>query len=253
MSKIRHHAIHWIRRAASSLGYAINSIPNLDDPDLVAFLMSRNVDLVLDVGANMGQFGIDLRRYGYTGEILSFEPVAEMFTTLSSKVVADGKWSARELALGAQYGWTEINVTENTCFSSLLPQTVAAQMFDDQTRIVRREKVQVRPLDAFFDEFRDRNVFLKIDTQGFEHQVLEGAPRTLSILKGIQLEVPIVQLYENAWGLPEISSYLGNRGFALSQIRPVAYRGDDPVSLLEVDCIFGAVNDQISSTPWHAR
>jgi len=142
---------------------------------------------------------------------------------------------------------------ENTCFSSLLPQTVAAQMFDDQTRIVRREKVQVRPLDAFFDEFRDRNVFLKIDTQGFEHQVLEGAPRTLSILKGIQLEVPIVQLYENSWGLPEISSYLGNRWFALSQIRPVAYRGDDPVSLLEVDCIFGAVNDQISSTPWHAR
>jgi SAM-dependent methyltransferase len=92
---IRNQAIYWVRRAASSLGYAINSVPNLDEPDLVAFLISRNVDLVLDVGANVGQFGTDLRRYGYKGEILSFEPLPAMFVILTDKAMPATTPSAR--------------------------------------------------------------------------------------------------------------------------------------------------------------
>jgi FkbM family methyltransferase len=227
-TRIRRRAVHWLRRAANSIGLDIRRVPKGGEPDLVAFLASRHVDLVLDVGANVGQFGAQLRGYGYTGEILSFEPLEEVFATLAANVAADPKWTARKLALGTEQGRTEVSVSEDTSFSSILPQTKAAQAFDGAARVVRRESVEVKPLDNFFDEFRGRNVFLKIDTQGFERQVLEGASRTLSILKGIQLEVPIVHLYENAWGLSQISDYLGKRGYTLSQVRPVNYRREDP-------------------------
>src|SRR5262249_39212648 len=102
-----------LRRAANSIGLDIRRVPKGREPNLLAVLPSRHVDLVLDVGANVGQFGAQLREYGYTGEILSFEPLEEVFATLAANVAADPKWTARKLALGVERGRTEVNVSED--------------------------------------------------------------------------------------------------------------------------------------------
>jgi hypothetical protein len=89
-----------------------------------------------------------------------------------------------------------------------------------------------------FAPFEGKNVFLKIDTQGFEQRVLEGARRSLEHICGLLLELPIVHLYENTWTFREALAYLENAGFVLSQVQPTNYLTVDPVSIVELDCVF---------------
>src|SRR5687768_14390173 len=99
-------------------------------PRLVTFLQSRNVDVVFDVGGNEGQFGLWLRRQGYRGHIVSFEPIRSAFETLKTHADHDKAWEAYPIALGAAPGKSVINVAEYSVFSSLLPHRSAATTFD---------------------------------------------------------------------------------------------------------------------------
>lgn len=227
-----------VRRAARAIGYDFRKIVEFNAPSLVDFLSSRGIDLVLDVGANVGQFASGIRAKGYTGDIVSFEPIASEFRELKEKARSDRRWDVRNLALGEKSGYATINVSERSVFSSLLPQTSAARNADEFSAVTRSEQVDVARLDEIFDSFRDRNVFLKIDTQGYERPVLEGAARILTYLKGIRLELPIVHLYQRTWHLDEAIGYMRARRFFLSQITPVGFHWEDRASLLEVDCVF---------------
>ena len=227
-----------IRRAARALGYDFRKIVDFNTPSLADFLSSRGIDLVLDVGANVGQFAIGIRAKGYSGDIISFEPIASEFRELKERAKGDRRWDVRNLALGEKSGCATINVSERTVFSSFLPQTSTARYADESAAVTRVEEVDVARLDEIFDPFRQRNVFLKIDTQGYERPVLEGAARILTHLKGIQLELPIVHLYQRTWHLDEAIGYMRERRFFLSQITPVGFHWEDRASLLEVDCVF---------------
>lgn len=207
-------------------------------PGLVDFLNSRQIDMVLDVGANVGQFGMELRHRGYRGRIVSFEPVQTSFTELQGVAARDGNWTAHHHALGAERGSSIIKVTENSVFSSLLAQTAEAQRFEPTARVLREETVQIERLDDLFERFRGRRVFLKIDTQGFERAVLDGATEALKEILGISAELPVMHLYEGVWSLSESLDYFTQRGFVLSQTTPTGYDTNDRVSVVELDCVF---------------
>lgn len=224
----------WVKATLRRFDYDIVR----SEPRLIDFLRSRNIDLVLDVGANAGQFGQSLRNAGFDGEILSFEPVRAVFDKLQQSAQGDEKWQARNLALGAAAGRATINVSEDTVFSSILPQTAVAQEFDPAAVVKRTEEIEVATLDDIFQPFQRRNAFLKIDTQGFERQVLDGGVASLAVIKGVQLELPILHLYANTWSLSEALEYMRQRNFVVSQMRPTNFLKADPVSLVEVDCIF---------------
>jgi Methyltransferase FkbM domain len=98
--------------------------------------------------------------------------------------------------------------------------------------------VEVQRLDDIFSRFKGRRVFLKIDTQGFEREVLEGAQESLKEIVGVQAELPIVHLYRGVWSLPEALAYMSKRGFVLGQVRPTNFDSEERVTLLELDCIF---------------
>jgi FkbM family methyltransferase len=115
------------------------------------FLESRKIDVVLDVGANIGQFGRDLRDEGYRGLIVSFEPVKSAFETLKSVADSDVAREAHNFALGSAPARTSIKVSESTVFSSLLEQTPEAQRFDGSSKVLREEIVEVQRLDDFHD------------------------------------------------------------------------------------------------------
>jgi FkbM family methyltransferase len=207
-------------------------------PHLGKFLESRKIDVVLDVGANIGQFGRDLRDEGYRGLIVSFEPVKSVFETLKSVADSDDAWEAHNFALGSTPARTSIKVSESTDFSSLLEQTPEARRFDRSSKVLREEIVEVQRLDDIFSRFKGRRVFLKIDTQGFEREVLEGAQESLKEIFGVQAELPIVHLYRGVWSLPEALAYMSKRGFVLGQVRPTNFDSEERVTLIELDCIF---------------
>jgi FkbM family methyltransferase len=223
-----------LRKTLRSYGLEV-----LRTPSLYQFLASRDIDIVLDVGANIGQFAMQLRESGYTGLIISFEPVFAVFEQLRENCKDDPLWEARNYALGAETGNLQINVSKYSVFSSILNQTAKAIDFDERAKIASIEKIKVVALDDFFvSEFAEKSIFMKIDTQGFEQHVLRGALQSLRQIKGIQLEIPVVHLYENTWTLEAAVAEMKELGFTIAQVRPVNVLHEDSSSIVELDCIF---------------
>ncbi len=213
------------------------------------YIANRNIDLVFDVGANVGQFATSLRGKGYTGQIESFEPVASVFNTLAEAARSDPRWNVHNLALGTEPGKATINISDSSVFSSLLPTTNAATAFAETAASRRTEEIEVSTLDHFASLMAGANTLLKIDTQGFEKQVLLGAKSTLSSIKGVLMELPIIQLYEGNWQFHEAIAFMAEAGFVPAQIHPVNFHWIDEVSLVEVDCLFRPRDSRLDAHP----
>lgn len=155
------------------------------------------IDLVIDVGANRGQFAGALRRRGYPGRVVSFEPVSEAYWELEARAASDPLWECRPRALGSSSGSALMGVAANLYSSSLLaidPSHVAAA---PDSATVRTEQVKVARLDdemGGLDRMRQR-VFLKLDVQGYERDVLAGAEWTLQSVLALETELSLRQLY----------------------------------------------------------
>jgi FkbM family methyltransferase len=202
-------------------------------------LKNYRIDLVLDVGANSGQYGKELRELGYKGRIVSFEPLQSAVTELRRAAAQDGNWRVRSHACGAQNGENTIQVSANSQSSSFLPmQPKHLQVFPD-SRYVRREVVEVRRLDTIFDEVAapDTKIWLKIDVQGFEAEVVEGAAAVLDRIAAIQAEISLQALYEGEIPYTDFLSLMASKGFVLVALE--SYLSDPQTSeLLQVECIF---------------
>ncbi len=169
------------RSLARSFGYDIRRTDSHFYKRPIDFIRSRNIDLVVDIGANVGQYGESLRKEGYAGWIVSFEPIGAAYEALAARASRDGRWKTLNMALGEHEGTAEINVSESSVFSSILPQLPAAATFASPAAVIRAESVRVARLDDIFAELpQSKAAFLKIDTQGYEQQVLVGASERLS-------------------------------------------------------------------------
>lgn len=236
-------AKHSVRRTLRRFGYDFRRIEHFGEPTLMDFMASREIDLVIDVGANEGQFALELRGAGYVGEIVSFEPIGDVFAKLQANAGRDRQWTARRLALGDKPGRALIDVTELSVFSSMRPQSARLNGWHPGTKIIGREDVEVSTLDSVFGEYEGRRVFLKIDTQGYEQRVLEGASASLGRVLAVQMELTVEHFYEGVWSLTEAAGFMERAGFAIAQVRPVVYL-EDHASLGEIDCVFRRVTHQ---------
>jgi hypothetical protein len=113
----------------------------------------------------------------------------------------------------------------------------AATEFDSGAVVRRTETIIIQTLDEILPKLSG-NVLLKIDTQGYEKQVLEGGRQMLLRVKGILLELPIIRIYKGTWQFHEAAEFMASIGFVPAQIEPVSYHSKDKVSLVEVDCLF---------------
>jgi FkbM family methyltransferase len=180
-----------------------------------------------------------LRADGYSGSIVSFEPASEPFRELLFRAERDKKWEAHRIALGEVSGRANLNVSMSDTFNSLLPQTRNAFAFEQQSAVLRLEEIEIVCLDEVCNLQASDRAFLKIDTQGFEKNVLSGGLNTLEAVQGILLEIPIVRMYENVWSFEEAVEFMKSVGFVPSQIDPVNFLWrQDPVSVSEFDCLF---------------
>jgi FkbM family methyltransferase len=164
---------------------------------IVHFLDRFGIDVVLDVGANTGQYGRELRRLGYRGRIVSFEPLRAAFEELERNAMGDPAWSTVRLAMGSADTEATLHVSGKSASSSLLDMLPRHTEVAPETAYVAEERVDVRCLDHVIDTYCSRSdrVLLKIDTQGFESEVLAGARESLNWIAGVQMELSMVPLY----------------------------------------------------------
>lgn len=193
---------------------------------LVSSLREFGIDLVLDVGANKGQFASEIRQCGYTGRIVSFEPLSQAHSELLQASAGDPMWEAYpRCALGDHDGEVEINIAGNSESSSILPMLEAHRSAAPESAYQGKETVPIKTLDAVAGQYlKDaRAAFLKIDTQGFEWQVLDGARKALPHIKGILVELSLVPLYEGQHLWSDVIERLETEGFTLWAFKPVFY------------------------------
>ncbi len=203
----------------------------------VRLLNHHGVDHVFDVGANSGGYARELREFGYRGDIVSFEPLAEPYRRLREIADVDPRWTAVNVALGAASTTAQMNVAANSASSSFLPMKDAHRRAAPWASYVGREDVSVTRLDDVFDVYCKGSVpFLKMDVQGYEEQVLQGATLSLHLVRGVQLEMSLVPLYERGWVFAE-AIFLEEAGFTLASLEPGFY-DHETGQLLQVDGIF---------------
>lgn len=190
----------------------------------VASLLDHfGIDRVLDVGANSGQYAGYLRDAGWRGDIVSFEPIASVHAALVRNAARDPGWQAAPaMALGAEDGEAEITVSKESDMSSLLPMRPEILEVSPSTAAAGRERVTVRRLDSIFDDYvpKGARVFLKIDTQGSEAAVLDGAAESLGRITGLQIELSLIPLYEGEAAWRDIVDRLEAAGFELRFVLP---------------------------------
>jgi FkbM family methyltransferase len=231
-----------LRRLVRRLGYDLTPRTKARVPEaqLVAVLERFAISCVLDVGANVGQYAQRLREWGYRGRIVSFEPLADAHAALLRRAAADPLWQvAPRMALGAADGEVEIEVSAESDMSSILPQSALLREISPSSRVLRRERVPLRRLDTVADDHLrpDDRVLLKLDTQGFEAQVLAGAARLIPRLAGIQLEMSLVPCYEGERSFRELLDDLAAAGFAPYLFLP-GYFERKLARQLQVDGVF---------------
>jgi FkbM family methyltransferase len=198
---------------------------------LKRLLESLAINCVLDVGANHGQYAQELRRIGFSGKIISFEPVRSEFALLDKSFKDDTRWSGYQVALGSADGSATIKVPRLTVLSSLL-----APIRDDPE--ARLEPVEIRRLDGLFrtvtEAVPNPRVLLKMDTQGYDLEVFNGAAGCLDSICALQSEISIQPLYR---GMPHYLDALRvyeQAGFELHDLTVVARAGNG--CLQELNC-----------------
>jgi FkbM family methyltransferase len=232
-----------IQKAARVVGLHVGRYPPVDSLayHLRTVLRELGIDCVLDVGAHQGEFAGFLRDQDYTGEILSFEPVASSFATLSRNRALDKRWRGYNIALGAEDGELEMNIYAGSVFNSFLrPAEHGTTRFRDDTQVVRVDRVPVRRLESIVDEIiaarPDARIFLKMDTQGYDLQVVRGGGGRLPEILALQTELAARATYEGMPTLPEALAELDRLGFEVTGLFPVA-RELDHLRVIEFDCV----------------
>jgi FkbM family methyltransferase len=210
-------------------------------------LNKLSIDCVFDVGANHGGFGDQLRDIGYKGWIVSFEPVRAAFEDLSKHAAARPPWRVFQYALGSKAGQAEINVCECDLLNSFLTPTGPSQTLPTN-QIVGRETVEIRRLDDLFDEcmagIPAQRLYLKIDTQGFDLEVLRGADGVLANFQGAQTEVSFVPIYHQMPKYFESLREFESRGFSVVDFMPVLRANKGPL-MMEMDCIMARNSEPV--------
>ena len=206
---------------------------------VAAMLDLYRVNCVFDVGANAGQYAGRLRRLGYTGRIVSFEPTADAFERLCTAAADDPEWHVHHLGLGREDTVSAIHTGWNTMNSLLPPSDYGRGRYQRFTR-TRTEEIRIRRLDQVMDEALDGidepRPFLKMDTQGYDLEVFAGAGERTGDFVGLQSEVAVLRLYEGSPRMSEAVAAYEDSGFETTGLYPVT-REAATGRVVEFDCV----------------
>jgi FkbM family methyltransferase len=230
----------FVRGVAKRYSYEILGLPRAYAPErtLAGLLRQEQINLVLDVGANTGQFVEELLTSGYAGRIVSFEPLSSAHAQLIGKAKRHPGWTiADRTAVGAETGSVEIHVSGNSVSSSILNMLPSHSQAAPESAYKGTETVSVNRLDNLCTLLPSDRALLKIDVQGYERQVLEGASQILGSCRAVICEMSLVPLYEGQVLALELWNVLVAQGFDAWALESVL-RDHESGRMLQVDGLF---------------
>lgn len=206
--------------------------------DLMYLIERHAIELVLDVGANSGQFGAMLRKEGYKGEIHSFEPVSETFELLRATCSGDHSWFVHQVAMGDVCGKTSIHVTKGSTLSSFLkPNDYGKESFKG-IKVISEEMVEISTIENFLTtqvtDYDKRRILLKMDTQGYDLKVFRGALPVMESIVCVLSEISVTPIYANMPHYLDVLKEYEEYGFVVIDFYPVSRK--ENLSLIELDC-----------------
>jgi FkbM family methyltransferase len=165
--------------------------------------------------------------------------MSKPFKKLRSKSENDIQWKAYNFALGAEDGSSEINVSKNSYSSSLLEMLPSHSTSAPESEFISQEKITVKRLNEVYNDVDtdERCCYLKVDTQGYEQQVLLGGNVVIENFKLIQLEMSIVPMYSGEATFREMLDFMEDLGFGLVSLEP-GFSDKRSGQLLQVDGVF---------------
>lgn len=229
-----------IQKLLNRLGYQIRKYPDDSQRSKIKLFELHNINLVLDVGANQGQYASDLRKMGYKGKIISFEPLSSAFDSLKKNSIGDSAWEIVNIAVGDKDESSSINISSNSFSSSLLEMN--SNHITDAAKHVfytGKESVIVKKIDSILSQYVDLNndkIFLKLDAQGYEEKILLGASESLKYIKGIQIEMPLLELYKGQTLFLPLLNNLYGMGYELQGLE-LGFQNPVTMRLYEMDGI----------------
>ena len=227
------------------------SVEKSENARFFTMLSYHRVNTIFDIGANEGQFGVILRDFGYRGKIISFEPLTQAREELLKISQKDSLWTvAPQAAIGEENGEIEIHIAGNSESSSILEMLDSHIEAAPNSKYVGNERVPLRKLDTLAPDFieKDSVVFLKIDTQGYEEQVMNGAHDLMKNIVGLQLEISLVPLYEGHSLIDEMLQNLKEKGFELWGVSTV-FSDPNTAQLLQIDATFFRTSAKLPKQP----
>ena len=202
----------------------------------------RQVDCAFDVGAFTGGYVDFLRsEVGFDGPVVSFEPTSSTFAKLQDRWGADHRWRGFNYALGSENGMASLHTSTHGDLNSIRS---ASEYGRDRWRGALRqgteEQVQVVRLADVFEQvtqgLKTDRVFMKVDTQGLDMEVIEGALPVLDRVVALQTEIAVKHLYESTPGWTDALERLSALNFVPAGLYP-ACSGEDGLEVVEFDCI----------------
>jgi FkbM family methyltransferase len=231
----------WLARQANRLlrhcGAALVSYPSPANRRRRVLMERYGVTVVVDIGANTGQYGQRLREHGYRNPIVSYEPLPDAYQLLLGRCARDALWQANNVAVSNTTDPVVLHIASNSESSSVLPMLPRHWKAAQNSRTIGEVLVPSTTLDIILQALDAATIMLKIDTQGYEWQVLEGGKAHLARVALIEIELSIVPLYSNQVLFRQMDSFLTAAGFALVSMEEGFF---DRVSgeLLQVDAIY---------------
>jgi FkbM family methyltransferase len=232
-----------LARTARELLTGLRTISDTPFKSIARNLEELQITGVIDVGANVGQFGLDIRRHGFEGQIVSYEPVKETFVSLSQTIKQHQPWKALQLGLGAAESEGTINISGNAGLSSSILEmgSLHLESFPDSVTVAK-QNISISTIDKQLAVLglQPHGIMLKLDVQGFESEVLKGASQSLSKIPLCYLEVSITPLYDGEVLLLPILIELSKYGHEVVDVfRGIKARDG---SLLQLDILTKLTN-----------
>lgn len=186
------------------------------EPNKLAWLEKAQIRTVIDVGANTGQFVKEIRSVLPDAFVYSFEPLRDCYGALVEERKDDRKFKAFHFALGDSHEETVMHRNNYSPSSSLLPMGELHKTLYPHTKDTSTEKIIVRRLDDMNEldpANLEKEILVKIDTQGYEDRVIRGGTRFLKHTKAMIVETSFTTLYEGQLLFADIYAMLAALGF----------------------------------------
>lgn len=232
---------NYLKNIINKMGFQIKKFPDRDYIRRMKIVNFNEIDTLFDIGANIGKYAINMRKYGYSNRIISFEPLESAYSELKKNSTNDKNWLIENYALGSENAKGVINVSLKSDTSSILNMLPEQLIHAPSSRYIGQQEIEIKSLDSVYNSFCNHEskskVMIKIDTQGYEKQVLEGAKNSLKQIRIIQLEMSFIPLYQNETLFFDMVDYLSNQGFLLYSLEN-GFSNPITGQLLQVDGIF---------------